>query len=538
MKNKTKLIATLMAICLVVTLGVFGILAVKTLNMSVCGNITFSAEGIAFEVSKGEFKTTSGSEYTGITTQTGKLQAFAMDTNTKQSDVQDKINSWAGLDLVATESLGDPVLHFSITNKMEDEILSFDPSITLGTNINNNMEIKIDPAVANIQPLQEEDFTITFRIIDKSINAGLTGENYSGFAIDILLSTALVAEPSEMPQMTFAPTATDSNKYVVSNCSSATGDVVIPSFVKVGNTNHPITEIADRAFTENTDITSITIPNTVTRIGDGAFQVCRGLSGELVIPNSVTTIGDYAFEACSALTSVVIPNSVTTIGDYVFSNCSGLSGELVIPNSVTSIGEWAFYYCSGLTNVVIGNSVTTIGGRAFDLCLSLTSVVIPNSVTTIGDSAFEECEGLTSVVIGNSVTTIGDNAFDCCNSLTSVVIPNSVTIIGEGAFRYSRLTSVVIPNGVTTIKDFTFEGCYELTSVVVGSSVTSISASAFLFCSKLTSITIKATTPPIIGADAFDSMSINTIYVPAGSVNAYKAATNWSVYADRIFAIA
>ena len=164
--------------------------------------------------------------------------------------------------------------------------------------------------------------------------------------------------------------------------------------------------------------------------------------------------------------------------------------------------------------------------------------MIGNGVTTIGNYAFSECTELSGeLVIPNGVTTIGDNAFDCCNSLTSVVIPNSVTTIGEDAFRYTRLTSVVIPNGVTTIKDFTFQGCYELTSVVIGSSVTSISASAFLFCSKLTSITIKATTPPIIGANAFDSMSINTIYVPAESVEAYKTAEYWSEFASRIQAM-
>ena len=471
MKAKTKLIATLMAMCLVITLGVFGILAVKTLNMSVGGNITFTADGISFEVSKGEFKTTSGSEYTGITSQTGKLQGFAMNTNTKLSDVQDKINSWAGLDLVATESLGDPVLHFSITNKMEDEILSFDPTITLGTNINDNMEILISPKVANIQPTQSQNFTITFHVKDTSINAGLTGENYSGFAIEILLSTALVVEPAEVANMTLAPTATDSNKYAISNCSTATGDVVIPSFVKVGTTNYAITEIADGAFASNSEITSITIPNTVTRIGDYAFNGCYELTGELVIPNSVTTIGEGTFECCKGLTSVEIGNSVTTIG------------------------ESAFKYCYGLRSVEIGNSVTTIGLCAFDGCYGLTSVVIPNSVTTIGDCAFDGCYGLISLTIGNGVTTIGYRVFARCSELTSVVIPNSMTTIRESAF----------------------EGCESLTS-----------------------ITINAETPPTLGSEVcFENTNDCPIYVPAGSVNAYKTATEkgWSVYADRIQAM-
>ena len=466
MKSKTKLIATLMAMCLVITLGVFGILAVKTLNMSVGGNITFTADGISFEVSAGEFKTKSGSEYTGITSQTGKLQAFAMNTNTKLSDVQDKINSWAGLDLVATESLGDPVLHFSITNKMEDEILSFNPTITLGTNINNNMEIKIDPAVANIQANQTENFTITFHVKDISINAGLTGANYSGFAINILLSTAVVAEPSEIPQMTFAPTATDSNKYVVSNCSTSTGDVVIPSFVKVGTTNYPVTEIADYAFCENENITSITIPNTVTRIGNYAFSKCFELAGDLIIPNSVTTIGDYAFY------------------------CTCVEGELVIPDSVTTIGVYAF---------------TEIG---------LTSVVLGNGVKSIGEESFSKNYELENLVLGNNLETIGPWAF-CYSAIRGeLVIPDSVTTIGEGAFGY----------------------CSGLTGeLVIPDSVTSIGGYAFFHCS-LTSITVRATTPPTVnGSYAFDSKV--QIYVPAGSVDAYKTATNWSSYADRIQAI-
>ena len=301
-----------------------------------------------------------------------------MNTNTKLADVQDKINSWAGLDLVATESLGDPVLHFSITNLMEDEILSFDPTITLGTNINDNMEIIINPAVANIQPTQEQNFTITFHVKDTSINAGLTGENYSGFAINILLSTAIVATETSYNGMTLAPTATDSNKYVVSNCESATGDVVIPSFVKVGTTNYPVTEIADYAFFENDDITSITIPNTVIKIGKSAFKYSY-LSCDLIIPNSVTTIGDEAFMLSLGLTKLVIGNSVTTIGKSAFSCCENLTGELVIPNSVTTIGGGAFSSSSKLTSITINaETPPTLGGEnCFDNTNNCT-IYVPN----------------------------------------------------------------------------------------------------------------------------------------------------------------
>ena len=134
------------------------------------------------------------------------------------------------------------------------------------------------------------------------------------------------------------------------------------------------------------------------------------------------------------LKKCVIPNSVTSIGNYAFDNCSGLT-SVTIPNSVKSIGYWAFAGCSGLTSVTIPDSVTSIGDCAFLGCSGLTSVTIPNSVTSIVDYAFRECSSLTSVTIPNSVTNIGRVAFANCSGLTSVTIPNSVKSIGDGAFK-------------------------------------------------------------------------------------------------------
>ncbi|MBQ6187816.1 MAG: leucine-rich repeat domain-containing protein [Prevotella sp.] len=107
----------------------------------------------------------------------------------------------------------------------------------------------------------------------------------------------------------------------------------------------------------------------------------------MTIPSSVTTIGNSAFYHCSSLTSVTIPRSVTSIGVGAFWGCTGLA-SVTIPNSVTGIGDFAFSYCSGLTSVTIGNSVTSISDYAFSGCSGLTSVTIPNSVTSIRDGAF------------------------------------------------------------------------------------------------------------------------------------------------------
>ena len=238
-----------------------------------------------------------------------------------------------------------------------------------------------------------------------------------------------------------------------------------------------------------TDLVRVEIGQCVKTIGQGAFEDCSGLTS-VTMSNSVTTIGDKAFEDCSGLTSVTIPNSVTSINDYeAFAYCTSLT-SITIPDSVTRIGSGAFNSCSGLTSVTIGSGVTSIGDGAFSFCNSLTSVTIPDSVTSIGVSAFYVCKGLTSVTIGSGVTTIGGSAFLRCSGLTSVTMSNSVTTIGDKAFRY---------------------------------------------CSGLTSVTVNATTPPTLGTNVFDNTNTNLkIYVPCSSVNAYKTATNWSTYADRI----
>ena len=270
-------------------------------------------------------------------------------------------------------------------------------------------------------------------------------------------------------------------------------------------------------YNEDWNVTTANIPSSVTynsvtysvkSIGDYAFAYCSSLTS-VTIPNSVTSIGECAFYKCFSLTSITIPNSVTGIGYRAFSDCSSLT-SVTIPNSVTSIGNSAFWRCSSLTSVTIPNSVTSIGSYAFSECSSLTSVTIPNSVTSIGWFAFSGCCSLTSVTIGNGVTSIEADAFSECSSLTSITIPNSVTSIGENAFwGCSSLTSITIPNSVKSIGDETFSGC-----------------------SKLTSVTIEAETPPTLGSDAFNHTNNCPIYVPCGTLDAYKTA--WSAYASRI----
>ncbi len=254
------------------------------------------------------------------------------------------------------------------------------------------------------------------------------------------------------------------------NCNSLTS-LTIPNSV---------TSIGDDAFAHCRSLTSVTIPESVTSIGVNAFYLVKNIVCNSTVSGGPwraltlngTIDGDfiYADAEKTLLTAyagnggnVTIPNSVTSIGDWTFSYCSGLT-SVTIPNTVTSIGDGAFYYCRGLTLINIPNSVDSIGDFTFSDCSGLTSVTIPNSVTSIGYSAFSHCSGLTSITIGNSVTEIGNTAFSCCNNLISVTIPESVTSIYDYAFEScSELTSIAIPNSVTSIGSSVFYNCDKAT---------------------------------------------------------------------------
>ncbi len=202
-----------------------------------------------------------------------------------------------------------------------------------------------------------------------------------------------------------------------------------------------VTRIRNLAFQRATSLTSITIPNSVTYIGLSSFNACSSLTS-INIPNSVTTIADRAFAGCSSLTSINIPNSLAIIGKLVFVGCRSLT-SITIPNSVTNIGEMSFYQCTSLISITIPNSVTNIGEMSFYQCTSLISITIPNSVTSIGRWTFEDCSSLTTIKLPNSITTIGDEPFTGCSSLTTIHVPTAKVTIWEDNLKKGNSASVV-----------------------------------------------------------------------------------------------
>lgn len=184
------------------------------------------------------------------------------------------------------------------------------------------------------------------------------------------------------------------------------------------------------------------------------------------------------------------------------------------------VGTTTFYpsYVSNKANVVditVGSCVTYLGG-GFDGYNSLSSATLSNSITNYPDILFANLQNLVNVKLSSGMTSIGGNCFYGCSNLINVEIPSSITTIGGQAFMY----------------------CSSLSSITIPSSVTIIDADAFYFSSGLTSITVEATTPPTLGGSyVFYNTNNCPIYVPAESVNTYKAASGWSSYASRIQAI-
>ena len=305
-----------------------------------------------------------------------------------------------------------------------------------------------------------------------------------------------------------------------------------------------LTSIDGGVFSGCESLKSIKIPGSVTLIDVHAFE---GTSLSSIVVDSKNSVYDSR-DNCNAIIETatnslfigckktVIPNSVTSIGDYAFQGCTGLT-SIVIPDGVKSIGYDAFYGCTGLTSIEILNSLTSVGGNIFEGTAWYDNQ--PDGVVYINHIAYgykwsddelfwEEYEKGMDLVLKEGTIQIAPNAFLGCWFLKSVVIPGSVKMF-ESAFLECNITSVKILEGVTSISDGAFWCCTALKSIDIPSSVKSIGDLAFASCMSLKDVYCYAETVPEIIAEAFYDVEIGniTLHVPAASIEAYKSAEPW-----------
>lgn len=226
----------------------------------------------------------------------------------------------------------------------------------------------------------------------------------------------------------------------------------------------PVTGIVSGAFL-STEITSVTIPDSVSKIGQNAFRWCSSLVS-IELSDNITEIGNEAFYNCDSLTSVVIPDSVETLGNYAFNDCDNLNTVTV---GAKSIGAEAFSDTPKLTSVTITDNVCSIGEAAFSSCTSLETIVFPDSVKEMGAAMLHSCLALKNVTLPKEITSLDWSYygfFQGCTSLKEIVIPYYVTSIESYCFNDVPLESITIGARLTDFTNLPLD-CETLKEIIV-----------------------------------------------------------------------
>ena len=314
------------------------------------------------------------------------------------------------------------------------------------------------------------------------------------------------ADCSDLVSITIPNSVTSIGFYTFWNCTGLTS-ITIPNSV---------TSIGNSAFYGCRGLTSITIPNSLTSIGISAFTGCTKLKEFIVSDNNPTfnsVEGVLVSKDCTKLIAYpnaktniyTLPNSVTSIGNYAFESCAGLA-SITIPNSVTSIGIAAFYSCTGLASITIPNSVTFIGNYAFDSCTGLSSITIPNSVTSIESNAFYGCTGITEIHCKIlTPRNVDYSIFSGINKTTcKLYVPKGTCSNYLGATGWSDFTNIIEEEEATAIsqteksnvKVYTDQGTITVTGADLRDNISVFTESgALLQTIKVTDSTIRITVP-------------------------------------------
>lgn len=295
--------------------------------------------------------------------------------------------------------------------------------------------------------------------------------------------------------------------------TSTDGKVVQPTTISSFNV-----KIVSNTYNNGKGI--LKFEENIETIGNSAFKGCTNLD-TITFSNNIVSIEAYAFYECRSLKNINIPDSVKEIGKAAFSWCTKMQ-TITIGEGITYIEDGAFHGCRGSliikSNIPDGryNSGTYTGpfaGSYFD------EIYIDGNASSIGKYAFYNCDGLKKITFSENIIHINNMAFYDCDALTEISLEQNISVVGTKAFGH----------------------CDKLSNVKLGKNITNLGAGAFYYCMELEEVSCTSITPPTLGGDAF-RYNIGEryytlpckIYVPTESVEAYKSANDWKLYADRI----
>jgi len=324
---------------------------------------------------------------------------------------------------------------------------------------------------------------------------------------------------------------TNNGAITITGYSGSGGPAIIPDSIN----GYPVTSISPYAFHPygTGEPSSVVIPNSVTNIGEGAFDSCTadsstaltnvvmstnmtalplgvfGFSGltSFNFPPGITDIGGSAFDNCYHLKNVIIPPGVQSIGAYAFNDCFSMT-SVTIPDAVTNLGDWSYEGCFNMTNLIIGNGLTTIPANAFRDCVSLPTVSIPDSVTNIGSdyyvAAFSGCPALTNITYGSGIgLEIGNLRYSGTTNLMFLTVSSNNPVLSsrDGVLFDKTQTTLIqcpiaktgpysIPNTLTSVWGQAFLDCAHLTEVSLNSTIDYSGGSVCSGCTGITNVII------------------------------------------------
>ncbi len=263
------------------------------------------------------------------------------------------------------------------------------------------------------------------------------------------------------------------------------GDLHIPSHVVYNDIEIPVVSIGEYAFSKNSNLISVEIPNSITSIKESAFDRCSSLA-TIRMSDEIQNLGAWCFSFCSQLDSISLPETLEYMGDYCFWGCSNLK-SITIPSLVSEINDNCFGQCTALKNIHLPENIKRIGNESFYRCYSLSDIELPSNVISIGKGGFKSC-----------------------SNLKKIIIPESIESIGNECFAYSGLESIDLPSSLHSVGSQCFYKCENLRNASVNAP---IGTSCFFGCD-LESLYLNSF--PDYSEDAYQSITTDTLIIGSG----------------------